>query len=129
VENERIWVVKPAQIYHMFKTLVIAVIELTREIGMLRAIEATQAQVCRMVLTEALILAAIGTAFCLRADLYLRYILIGAMIAGGFAMPYEFPITSLLVVIAVGLLYGVLVAILPARQAAKLEIMEARRFE
>jgi hypothetical protein len=49
VENERIWFEKPAQIYHRFKTLVIAVIELTREIGMRRAIGATQAQVCCMV--------------------------------------------------------------------------------
>jgi putative ABC transport system permease protein len=51
------------------------------------------------------------------------------MIAGSFAMPYEFPITNLLTAITVGLLYGVLVAILPARQAAKLEIMEALRFK
>jgi putative ABC transport system permease protein len=76
-----------------------------------------------------LILAAIEQFFCLRADLYLGYILIGAMIASGFPIPYEFPITSLLAAITVGLLYGILVAILPARQAEKLEIMEALRLE
>jgi len=84
---------------------------------------------CAALYTETLILAAIEQFFCLLADLYLGYILIGAMIAGGFPIPYEFPITSLLAAITVGLLFGVLVAILIARPAAKLEIMEALRFE
>jgi putative ABC transport system permease protein len=113
----------------MLNTLAISVIERTREIGTLRAVGATQAQVRRMVLTEALLLAAIGTAFGLLAGLYLGTILVGAMVAGGFPMPYAFPVAGLLVAIAVGLLFGALAAVIPARQAARMEIVQALRYE
>ena len=47
----------------ILNTLAMGVIERTREIGMLRAIGATRSQVRRTILTEALLLAATGTAF------------------------------------------------------------------
>jgi len=55
----------------LLNTLAIGVIKRTREIGMLRATGATWTQVRRMVIAEALLLAAIGTALGLLAGLYL----------------------------------------------------------
>ncbi len=112
----------------MLNTLAISVIERTREIGMLRAIGATQKQVARMVTAEALLLAA-GTAFGLLAGLYMSYVLVIGIHAAGFPVDYVFPLGGALVAIAVGLLFGVLAAIIPARQAAKLEIVQALRYE
>ena len=112
----------------MLNTLAISVIERTREIGMLRAIGATQKQVARMVTAEALLLAA-GTAFGLLAGLYMSYVLVIGIHAAGFPVDYVFPLGGALVAIAVGLLFGVLAAIIPARQAARLEIVEALRYE
>jgi putative ABC transport system permease protein len=113
----------------MLNTLAIGVLERTREIGMLRAVGSTRQQVRRMVLAEALLLAAFGTAFGLLAGLYLGYLMIGAMEFGGFQVDYYFPWVGLLAAIAIGLLFGALAAIIPARQAARMEIVQALRYE
>ena len=113
----------------LVNTLAINVLERRREIGMIRAVGGTQRQVQRMILAESLLLAAAGTAFGLLAGLWLGYVLVGAMNVSGFIMPYYFPYTGILVTIAVGLLIGVVAAVLPARQAAKLDIVTALHYE
>ncbi|MBI3360799.1 MAG: FtsX-like permease family protein, partial [Chloroflexi bacterium] len=113
----------------LLNTLAIGVIERTREIGMLRAIGATRRQVRRIVVTESLLLAAIGTAFGLLAGLYLGYVLVLGLSVGGYPVTYAFPYGGLLAAIAVGLIFGVLAALLPARQAARMEIVHALRYE
>ncbi len=113
----------------MFNTLAIGVIERTREIGMLRAVGATRRQVRRLILSEALILAAIGTAFGILAGLYMGYMGVKAFEAFGFPMEYLFPASGILTAIAVGLLFGALAAVVPARQAAHLQVVEALRYE
>jgi len=113
----------------MVNTLAIGVIERTREIGVLRAVGATRRQVRTIVVTEALILSAIGTAFGLLSGIYLGYMAVGAMVAAGFPMEYAFPAAGSLIAIAAGILFGALAAIIPARQAARLEIVQALRYE
>ncbi len=113
----------------MLNTLAIAVIERTREIGMLRATGATRRQVRRMIVGEALLLAALGTALGMLAGLYLGYVLTGAVSVAGFPLTYSFPAAGLIAATAVGLLFGALAAIIPARQAARLEIVQALRYE
>jgi putative ABC transport system permease protein len=113
----------------MLNTLAIGVIERTREIGMLRAIGATRKQVRRTVIAESLLLAAIGTAFGLLSGLYLGYVMVLGLAAGGFPLSYVFPYAGILAAIAVGLLFGVLAALLPARQAARMNIIRALRYE
>jgi putative ABC transport system permease protein len=113
----------------MVNTLAIGVIERTREIGMLRAVGATRRQVRMIVVTEALILSGIGTAFGLLSGIYLGYMAIQAMREAGFPMEYAFPAAGAIAAIASGILFGVLAAIIPARQAARLEIVQALRYE
>ncbi len=114
----------------ILNTLAIGVIERTREIGMLRAIGAVRRQVRTMVIAEALLLAAIGTAFGLIAGLYLGYVLVQGLSASGiFKMEYSFPLVALLAATAAGLIFGVIAALFPARQAAKMEIVRALRYE
>ena len=60
----------------ILNTLAIGVIERTREIGMLRAIGATRGQIRKIVVAEALLLAALGTAFGILAGLYLSYVFV-----------------------------------------------------
>ena len=112
----------------MLNTLAIGVIERTREIGMIRAVGSTRKQVRRMVLAEALILAGIGTAFGLLAGLYLGYVFVIAF-RSIFPMGYAFPTAGIIAAIVIGLFFGALAAIIPARQAAKLEIVQALRYE
>ncbi|MEI2608633.1 MAG: FtsX-like permease family protein [Candidatus Promineifilaceae bacterium] len=113
----------------LINTLVINVLERTREIGMLRAVGGTQKQVRRMILVESLLLAATGTAFGILGGIWLGYGLVGAMNFAGYIIPYSFPYVGILVAIAVGLLFGVVASVLPARQAAKLDIVTALRYE
>jgi putative ABC transport system permease protein len=113
----------------LLNTLAIGVIERTREIGMLRAIGATAKQVRRIVIAEALLLAAIGTAFGLLAGLYLGYVMILGLSAGGYPVTYVFPSAGLVAATLIGLLLGVGAALLPARQAARMNIVRALRYE
>lgn len=113
----------------LVNTLAISVLARTREIGMLRAIGSTRRQVRRMVMAESLLLTAIGTAFGLIAGLWLGYALVTAMSAVGWQMPYSFPWDGLLVTAVVGLVFGVLAAVGPSRQAARLDVVAALRQE
>jgi len=114
----------------ILNTLAIGVIERTREIGMLRAIGAARGQVRRMIVAEALLLAAIGTAFGLLGGLYLSYLMVAGLSATGvFKMEFSLPLASILAAIAAGLIFGVLAAVYPARRAAQMEIIKALRYE
>lgn len=113
----------------LVNTLAINVLERTREIGTLRAVGATRRQVRRMVLAESLLLAGTGTAFGLLAGVWLGFILVAAINAVGFPIPYFFPYSGILLTIAVGLLLGVLGALIPARQAARLNVVAALHHE
>jgi putative ABC transport system permease protein len=113
----------------MVNTLAIGVIERTREIGMLRAVGATRGQVRTIIVAEALILAAIGTAFGLLAGLYLGYMAVQAIGAIGFPIVYTFPASGIIAGVAIGLLFGAIAAIIPARQASRMDVVAALRYE
>lgn len=114
----------------ILNTLAIGVIERTREIGMLRAIGATRSQVWKTIVAEALLLASLGTALGILAGLYLSYVFVqGVATAGLFKMSYTFPFAGVLAAIAAGLIFGVIAALLPARQASGMAIIRALRYE
>lgn len=113
----------------MVNTLSINVIERTREIGMLRAIGSTRKQVKQMVFGESLLLSALGTALGILVGLFLSYYMVKALVFSGFELKFFFPGYGILAAIAVGLIFGVLAAMIPARQAAATPIVEALRYE
>ena len=112
----------------MLNTLTIGVLERTREIGMIRAVGGTRKQIRNMVVVEALLLAAIGTAFGILGGLYLGYVFVtGVKVI--FPMGYFFPLSGILAAIAIGLLFGALAAVIPARQATRMDVVAALRYE
>ncbi|MCL6430501.1 MAG: ABC transporter permease [Anaerolineae bacterium] len=113
----------------LMNTLGINVLERTREIGVLRAVGSTRRQVQRMIVGESLLLSALGTAFGLLGGLWLGYVLVGALNATGFKMSYFFPYSGIVLAVAVGLVFGVIAALLPARRAARLDLLAALRYE
>jgi len=60
--------------------------------------------------------------------LYLGYVFVTG-IKVIFPMGYFFPLSGILAAIAFGLLFGVLAALLPARQAAHMDVVAALRYE
>ncbi len=112
----------------ILNTLAIGVIERTREIGMLRAVGATRSQIYRLIVMEALLLASLGTAFGILGGLYLGYVTVRGLT---MMMPvaYSFPLPGVIAAIVIGLLFGFIAAIIPARQAARLGIVQALRYE
>lgn len=109
----------------LINTLAISVLGRRREIGMLRAIGATRRQIRTMVLAESLLLSVIGTAFGAVAGLWLGYALVAAMGGIGWQMPYAFPWSGLLATVVVGITFGVLAALGPARSAARADVVAA----
>jgi putative ABC transport system permease protein len=55
--------------------------------------------------------------------------MIGAMSSAGYPMSFSFPYLGIVSALAVGLFFGVVAALIPARQAARLEIVQALRYE
>ncbi len=113
----------------LLNTLVIAVLGRRREIGMLRAVGGMKKQIRRMVTAESLLLSAVGTAFGMLAGVWLGYVFVGALQSIGFSLPYYFPWTGLVVAVAAAVLFGVLAALIPARQAAGLNVVDALKWE
>ena len=112
----------------MLNTLAISVLERTREIGMLRAVGATRKQVKTMIVIEALLLAAIGATFGITGGLYLGYILVDA-ISAILPVSYIFPMLGILAAIVIALVFGLLAALIPSRQASRLDVVKALRYE
>ena len=110
-------------------TLGINVLERTRELGVLRAIGATRGQVQRIIVAESLLLAALGVIGGALAGVGLGYALVAAINVGGLAFPYTFPAMGIALACAVGLAFAVLAAVVPARRAARLDIVAALRWE
>jgi len=105
--------------------LTIAVAERTSEIGLLRAIGATQRRVLMIFLGEAALLAALGGAAGLGLGWAVAAGLRFALPALPVHTPWSYAVVAELMAVAVGLVAGVL----PARRAARLNPVEALRSE
>ncbi|TLM97832.1 MAG: FtsX-like permease family protein, partial [Actinobacteria bacterium] len=112
----------------LLNTLAISVLARTREIGMLRAVGATRRQIKGMVVVESLLMAAVGVAFGVAGGIVLGYALVQAASAS-FPMPYEFPWAGIITAVIAGFTFALLAAIIPSRQAAKLDIVAALHYE
>ncbi|MBI9051979.1 MAG: ABC transporter permease [Anaerolineaceae bacterium] len=112
----------------MLNTLAISVIERTREIGMLRAVGATRQQIRNMIKQEAVLLALIGTTFGIVSGLYLGLVFVDVT-KQLMTVVYKFPISGVIAAVVIGLAFGVLAAVIPAKQASKLNVVEALRYE
>ncbi len=113
----------------LVNTLAISVLSRTREIGMLRAVGSTRRQVRRMIMAESLLLSVIGIVFGIVSGLWLGYALVLAMSSIGWPMPYFVPWDGIIATIVIGLGFGVLAALVPARNAARMNVVDALHFE
>jgi len=113
----------------LLNNLAMSVIARTREIGMLRAVGSTRGQVRRMVLAESVLLAGVGVVFGVLSGVVLSYGLVAAMNSVGFKSPYLFPTGGVIAAVIIGFGFSLVAALVPARSAAKLDIVAALHYE
>jgi putative ABC transport system permease protein len=112
-------------LFGIVNTLMLTVFERTREIGMLRAIGMTRRQVRRMIRHESVITALIGGTL----GIVLGVLLGGLLVARVDFISFTLPVGQLIVFAIVAVIVGVLAAIFPARRAARLNVLEALKYE
>jgi putative ABC transport system permease protein len=113
----------------LLNTLTINVLERTREIGVVRAVGGSRIQIRRMVTGEALLLGVFGAALGVLAGVAMSYGFIMAFGTVGWEMPYSFPLVGIIAAIVIGILLALFASILPARSAARLNIIRALQYE
>ncbi|MFB7241190.1 ABC transporter substrate-binding protein [Streptomyces populi] len=107
-------------------TLTLAIHERTRELGLLRAVGQTRAQLRAMVRWESVLVAAFGTAGGLALGAFLGWVLVEASDgASDSSFAFALPPLRLAVVALVGLAAGALAGLRPARRAARLDVLRA----
>jgi putative ABC transport system permease protein len=114
-------------IFGMVNTLVLSVYERTRELGMLRAVGMTKRQARRMVRHESVITALIGAALGLPLGIFLAALVTRAL--QEFDVRFSIPWGQLVVFAIIAVIVGILAAIMPARRAAKLNVLRALQYE
>ncbi|MCA9906260.1 MAG: FtsX-like permease family protein, partial [Anaerolineae bacterium] len=113
----------------LLNTLTINVLERTREIGVVRAVGGSRTQVRRIVTAESLLLGIFGAAMGVLAGVAMSYGFIAAFGTVGWEMPYFFQLAGIIAAIIVGVLLALFAAVLPARNAARLDIIRALQYE
>ncbi|NJP48539.1 FtsX-like permease family protein [Streptomyces sp. SBST2-5] len=107
-------------------TLTLAIHERTRELGLLRAVGQTRAQLRAMVRWESVLVAAFGTAGGLALGSFLGWVLVAASDgASDSAFAFAVPPVRLALVALVGVAAGALAGVRPAGRAARLNVLRA----
>jgi putative ABC transport system permease protein len=114
-------------LFGIVNTLILTVYERTREIGMLRAIGSTRSQIRRMIRYESVITAIMGGVLGIVVGVAFAYIVTTQLGAQGIS--FTLPAVQLLICLAVAIVVGILAAVLPARRAAKTDILAAIHYE
>ncbi|MCO5317749.1 MAG: FtsX-like permease family protein [Microthrixaceae bacterium] len=107
-------------------TLSLSVLERTREFGLLRAVGMSKRQLRWTVRTEAAIVAVFGTLLGMVVGIAFAVALAYAITADDPGLlQLRLPVVQLVVIMVLAALAGIFAAILPARRAARLDVLQA----
>jgi putative ABC transport system permease protein len=107
-------------------TLLLAVFERTRELGLLRAVGTTRRQVRGIILGESVIIAVLGTTLGVGIGILFGWALVSGLAAdepdlAHFAIPWG----QVVLTMGIAVLAGIAAGALPARRAARLDVLAA----
>jgi putative ABC transport system permease protein len=114
-------------LFGMVNTLVLSVFERAPELGMLRAIGMTRRQARRMIRHESVITALIGAVMGLGLGVLLSALVTRAL--SDYGVPMSLPLPTLIAFTLVAVLAGIGAAIMPARRASRLNVLDALHYE
>jgi putative ABC transport system permease protein len=103
------------------------VFERTRELGMLRAIGMSRRQMRRMIRHESIVTALIGAALGLPLGVLLAGLTTRAL--GSLGIGFHLPTQELAYFVLLAVVAGIGAAVLPARRAARLNVLHALQYE
>ncbi|HLI73794.1 MAG TPA: FtsX-like permease family protein [Acidimicrobiales bacterium] len=110
-------------LFGIVNTLILSIYERTRELGMLRAVGTSRRQVRQMIRYESLITALIGAVIGLVVGILFAVVITRPLASSGFVL--SIPVGTLVSLVVLAGLAGVAAAALPARRAARLNVLEA----
>lgn len=111
-------------LFGIVNTLILSIYERTRELGMMRAIGTSRRQIRQMIRYESVITALIGGVFGLVIGV-VGAVLITTLTLSGSGYVQSIPVGTLLVLLVVAAFAGLVAAQLPARRAAKLDVLRS----
>ena len=111
-------------LFGIANTLALSIFERTREIGLLRAIGMTRRQISATVRGESIIIALFGTTGGLAVGTFFGWATMHALADQGFD-EFSLPVGQLAFIAGLAALAGAVTAVLPARKAARLPILDA----
>ncbi len=110
----------------IMNTLALSIMERTRELGLLRAVGATRTQVRTIVRWESVMIAGFGTMVGLVIGTGFGWAVVRALESEGITN-LVVPTTTLATVAALAAAAGLAAAVVPARRAARLDVLDALR--
>lgn len=115
-------------VFGIVNTLGLSIYERTRELGLLRAVGMTRRQVRSMIRWESVIIAVFGALLGIAIGVLFGWALQRALVDEGLS-ELAIPGTQLVVYLVIAGVMGVLAAVIPARRAAKLNVLQAISYE
>jgi putative ABC transport system permease protein len=115
-------------LFGIVNTLGLSIFERTRELGLLRAVGMSRRQVRSMIRWESVIIAVLGAVLGVAIGVLFGWAMQQALASQGITK-LTIPPVQLLVYVVLAGLAGVLAAVLPARRAAKLNVLDAISYE
>ncbi|MBS1963552.1 MAG: FtsX-like permease family protein [Bdellovibrionales bacterium] len=115
----------------LLNTLLISILERTRELGVLRAVGSSRRQIFRMILGEAVIQGGFGAVVAVAiggavGKLWIENSLAYAL---GWMIEFSIPFSSVVQTIGVGVVVSAIAGIYPSKRASDLPIVEALDYE
>ncbi len=115
----------------ILNTLLVSVMERTREIGLLRAVGMSQTHVSKMIVIEALSQGFFGAMIAILMGSFIAYSWMTVSLSQilGWLVDFHYPIDIIYKTILAGLFVSFIASILPSKNASKIEIKEALEYE
>ena len=114
-------------LFGIANSLFLAVHERTREFGLLRAVGATRRQVRRIVRYESVITAVIGALLGTAIGIFFAALATAAL--GDLGLEFALPLGQLALFLVLAVVVGVIGAAVPARRAARIDVLDAMRHD
>ena len=110
--------------FGIVNTLALSVVERRREIGLLRALGLSRRQLREAVRWESVIVALLGTGLGIVLGVAFGWVVVHALQSDGVDV-FAVPVLELVVFVAIAAVAGVVAAVVPARSAARVDVLAA----